>query len=108
MDIRIDQLRMSTDNLEGRIEQFESLGLIDRLIKTERRSQQLGILVIVLAALLALSILRDVLHETGTDVASLFSRFHFSQSIESAEIQASPTDPNNENNTHPQENDPKK
>jgi hypothetical protein len=108
VDIRIDQLRMSTDNLEGRIEQFESLGLNDRLIKTERRGQQLGILVIVLAALLALSILRDVLHETGTDATSLFSRSHSSQSIEGVEIQASPTGPNNKSNTHLQEDDPKK
>jgi len=66
----------------------------------------LGVLVIVLAVLLALSILRDVLHETGTDVTSLISRLHSSQPIESIEIQASPTDPNNKNNTHLQENDP--
>ena len=106
VDLRIDHLRVSADNLQGRIEQFESLDLNDRLIKTERRSRQLGVLVIVLAVLLSLSILRDVLHETGTDITSLISRVQSNQLLDAAKIHASPMVPDTNNPTNSRANDP--
>ena len=106
IDIRIDHLRMSVDKLEGRVKQFDSLDLNERFIKTERRSRQMSVLVIVLAILLGLSIIRDILHETGTDITSLISRIHSSLSLENAETQVAPMDPDKNYPTPTPENDP--
>ena len=88
------------------MEQSETLDVNERLFKIERRSRQLGILVIVLAALLGLSILRNILHETGVDVAALISRITTSQSLEGPEIQTSPLVTPKENAPDLQTNDP--
>ena len=88
------------------MEQFDTLNLRERLFKIERRGQQLSILVIVLAALLGLSILRDILHETGVDVTALVSRITSSQSLEGSETQATPLVTHEENALGSQTNYP--
>ncbi len=101
LDIRVDQLRVSTNNLDDRIEQLESQYLNERLIKTERRSQYLGILTIVLAMLLALSILRDVLVVTGTDVTSVVSNFYTNQPKDNTEVQPGSMNSDDKNGVRP-------
>ncbi len=89
------------------MEQFDTLNLHERLFKIERRGQQLSILVIVLAALLGLSILRDILHETGVDVTALVSKITSpSHTLGDPEMQTSPSVTHRENALDSQTNYP--